>query len=143
VWLCSAAVILAARSAFFLLGCTDVIDGMVARGARETSAFGMFLDPMADILSTSAVYHRVVVDGSHPALALCCSLLRYLPLAIVALVLTRTSGPVDFRSTVPGKIVGVVQGRRALWIMAWAAAGMRPCPGTARYLLSWLLDLCL
>jgi len=86
---------IAAAICYTVLGTTDVIDGMIARARRETSAFGMFLDPLADILSTAAVYTLFVLD---------------------------------FSSTIPGIIVGVLQGAAALWIMAWAARGVRPIP---------------
>jgi len=119
---------IAAAICYFVLGTTDVIDGMIARARRETSAFGMFLDPLADILSTSAVFTVFVLDGLIPRWLFALMLLRYVPLAVAALVLTRTTGPVDFSSTIPGKIVGVLQGAAALWIMAWAARGVRPIP---------------
>ncbi|HKW15826.1 MAG TPA: CDP-alcohol phosphatidyltransferase family protein [Candidatus Krumholzibacteria bacterium] len=119
----------AAAICYFVLGWTDVVDGMVARARRETSAFGMFLDPLGDILSTSAVFTVFVFDGLIPRWLYALMLLRYLPLAVASLILSRTTGPVDFRSTLPGKIVGVVQGAGALWIMIWAARGVRPVPG--------------
>ncbi|HXS09575.1 MAG TPA: CDP-alcohol phosphatidyltransferase family protein, partial [Candidatus Krumholzibacteria bacterium] len=119
---------IAAAICYTVLGTTDVIDGMIARARRETSAFGMFLDPLADILSTAAVYTLFVLDGLITRWLFALMLLRYVPLAVAALVLTRTTGPVDFSSTIPGKIVGVLQGAAALWIMAWAARGVRPIP---------------
>jgi cardiolipin synthase len=129
VWLLARHHFIAAAVCFFLLGLSDVVDGMVARARRETSAFGTFLDPLADILSTTAVYTVFVLDGLIPRWVYGLMLLRYVPLAVGALVLTRRFGPVDFSSTLPGKIVGVVQGLAALWIMAWAARGVRPVPG--------------
>jgi len=129
VWLLAHHHFIAAAICYTVLGTTDIIDGMVARARRETSSFGMFLDPLADILSTSAVYTVFVLDGLIPRWLFALMLLRYVPLAVAALVLTRTTGPVDFSSTIPGKIVGVVQGAAALWIMAWAARGVRPIPG--------------
>lgn len=128
VWLLARHHFIAAIICYCLLGLTDVIDGMVARARRETSAFGMFLDPLADILSTSAVYTVFVMDGLIPRWLFALMLLRYVPLAVASFVLTRVTGPVDFSSTLPGKIVGVVQGAAALWIMAWAARGVRPAP---------------
>jgi CDP-diacylglycerol--glycerol-3-phosphate 3-phosphatidyltransferase len=108
---------------------TDVADGMVARRRHETSAFGVFMDPLADILSTFAVFTVFVVDGLIPRWLYLILLVRYLMLGVGSLVLTRTSGPIDFHSTVPGKIVGVIQAAIALWIMAWAARGAPATPG--------------
>lgn len=129
VWLLAQHHYIAAAISYVLLGLTDVVDGAIARARGETSAFGMFLDPLADILSTSAIYTVFVMDGLIPRWLFALMLLRYVPLAVASFVLTRITGPVDFSSTLPGKIVGVVQGAGALWIMAWAARGVRPVPG--------------
>lgn len=123
-WLLARHHFIAAALGYLFLGLTDIIDGIVARARGETSAFGMFLDPLADILSTAAVYTVFLVDGFIPRWLYALMLLRYLPLAVGALVLSRRFGPVDFRSTIPGKIVGVVQASVALWIMASAARGV-------------------
>lgn len=128
VWLLARHHFVAAIICYFLLGLTDVADGMVARRRAEASAAGMVLDPLADILSTSAIFTVFVVDGLIPRWLYALMLLRYLPLAVGSFILTRTIGPVDFKSTVPGKIVGVVQALVALWIMIWAARGVRPAP---------------
>jgi phosphatidylglycerophosphate synthase len=129
-WLLARHHFIAALVCYFLLGLSDIIDGKVARVRRETSAFGMFLDPLADILSTTAVYTVFVIDGFIPRWLYALMLLRYIPLAVLSFILTRRRGPVDFSSTIPGKIVGLVQGAAALWIMAWAARGVRPVPGS-------------
>jgi phosphatidylglycerophosphate synthase len=115
---------LAAALCYLALIITDVADGIVARRRGETSAFGVFMDPLADILSTFAVFTVFVVDGLIPVWLYGLLLVRYLMLGVGSLILTRASGPIDFHSTVPGKIVGVVQGSVALWIMAWAARGV-------------------
>jgi cardiolipin synthase (CMP-forming) len=129
-WLLVRGHFLPAAVCYFILGGTDVVDGIVARRRGETSAFGMFLDPLADILSTAAVFTVFVLDGFIPRWLYVLLLLRYVPLAVAALVLTRTTGPVDFSSTVPGKIVGVLQAAAAFWVMVWAARGVHPAPGS-------------
>jgi cardiolipin synthase len=121
---------IAAAVLYFLLGITDVVDGMIARARHETSAFGTFLDPLADILSTAAVFTVFLVDGLIPRWLYALLLLRYIPLAVGSFFLTRARGAVDFSSTVPGKIVGVVQASTALWVMVSAARGVRPAPGS-------------
>jgi hypothetical protein len=47
-------------------------------------------------------------------------------LSVGSLLLMRFSGPIEFRSTVPGKIVGVVQAGGILWILLAARAGREP-----------------
>jgi len=130
VWLFATHHFVAAIVCYVVLGLTDVADGIVARHRRETSEFGMFLDPIADILSTTALFTVFVFGGLIPRWLYGLLLLRYVPLALGSFILTRTTGPVDFRSTLPGKIVGVMQGAAALWIMLWAARGVRPAPGS-------------
>jgi phosphatidylglycerophosphate synthase len=129
VWLLARHHFAAAIVCYVVLGLTDVADGIVARRRHEASAFGMFLDPIADILSTTALFTVFVCDGLIPRWLYVLLLARYVPLALGSFILTRTAGPVDFRSTLPGKIVGVMQASAALWIMGWAARGVRPAPG--------------
>jgi cardiolipin synthase len=129
-WLLSNGHFLPAAILYVVLGVTDVADGVIARRRGETSAFGMFLDPVADILSTTAIFTVFVCDGLIPRWLYAALLLRYVPLGIFAVVYTRTAGPVDFTSTVPGKVVGLVQAGAALWIMLWAARGVHPAPGS-------------
>lgn len=123
-WLLARHHFIAAALCYVLLGLTDIVDGIVARARHETSAFGTFLDPLADILSTFAVFTVFLRSGFIPPWLYALMLLRYLPLAAASLVLTRRFGPIDFRSTMPGKIVGVVQASVALWIMVSAARGV-------------------
>lgn len=115
---------IAAALCYLALITTDVADGIVARRRGETGAFGVFMDPLADILSTFAVFTVFVADGFIPAWLYVLLLVRYLMLGVGSLILTRASGPIDFHSTVPGKIVGVVQASVALWIMVRAARGV-------------------
>ena len=126
-WLLARGHFLPGAFLLFLLGFTDVVDGTVARRRGETSPFGMFLDPLADILSTFAVFTVFLLDGLVPRWLYGLMLLRYVPLGVFVLVFRRT-GPIDFRSTIPGKIVGVVQVSVAFWIILWAAHGVRPAP---------------
>ncbi len=60
---------LAAASIFFLAGVTDWFDGYLARKLQQTSAFGAFLDPVADkiMVATALIVlldkNTVNVDG--------------------------------------------------------------------------------
>jgi cardiolipin synthase len=111
----------AAAAVYVVLIATDVADGIVARRRRETSAFGVFMDPLADILSTFAVFTVFVIDGLVPWWLYALLLFRYLMLGAGSLALARVAGPVEFHATLPGKIVGAAQAAGALWIMraAW------------------------
>ena len=119
----------AAVACYVILIATDVADGIVARRRGETSTFGMFLDPLADILSTFAVFTFFAIEGWIPVWLYVLLLVRYLMLCIGSLVLSHTVGPMEFHATIPGKIVGVVQAAGVLWIMHAAAGGDGPVPG--------------
>jgi len=49
---------------FFIIGSTDLLDGYLARKLNQQSAFGAFLDPVADKLSVSIAL--VLILSAHP-----------------------------------------------------------------------------
>jgi phosphatidylglycerophosphate synthase len=102
---------------------TDVADGILARRRHETTPFGVILDPLADILSTFAVFTALAFGGLVPWWLYGLLVVRYLMLAVGSVVLARIAGPVEFHATIPGKIVGVVQAAGVLWILGSAGAG--------------------
>ncbi|HEY7787176.1 MAG TPA: CDP-diacylglycerol--glycerol-3-phosphate 3-phosphatidyltransferase, partial [Casimicrobiaceae bacterium] len=58
-------------SVFALAAITDWLDGYLARRWRETSAFGAFLDPVADKLMVAAALIMLVwLDRAEPWLAI-------------------------------------------------------------------------
>ena len=119
----------AAAVCYGLLLASDVADGVVARRLRDASAVGVFLDPLADVLSTLAVFTAFVTHSLIPVWLYALLVARYAMLAFGSLILTRISGPIEYHATVPGKIVGVVQAGGALWIMLWAGRGDGAVPG--------------
>jgi cardiolipin synthase (CMP-forming) len=112
----------AAALAYTVLILTDVVDGPIARARGETGQFGAVLDPVADIVSTFAVFTVFVIHGLIPVWLYVLLGVRYATLGIGSLALWRSTGPIEFRATVPGKIVGVVQAAGALYIIL-AASG--------------------
>ena len=62
-------------SLFFIIGITDWFDGYLARKLNQQSAFGAFLDPVADKLTVSIVL--VLLVSTHPGF------LMALPAAII------------------------------------------------------------
>lgn len=51
----------------FLAGCTDALDGYLARHFRWTSRIGAYLDPVADKLLLVTTYIALGVQGAVPA----------------------------------------------------------------------------
>ncbi|MFK5915483.1 MAG: CDP-diacylglycerol--glycerol-3-phosphate 3-phosphatidyltransferase [Woeseiaceae bacterium] len=51
-------------SLFFFIGITDLLDGYLARKLGQQSAFGAFLDPVADKLSVSIAL--ILIVSAHP-----------------------------------------------------------------------------
>ena len=51
-------------SLFFFIGVTDLLDGYLARKLNQQSAFGAFLDPVADKLSVSIAL--ILIVSAHP-----------------------------------------------------------------------------
>ncbi len=51
-------------SLFFVIGVTDLLDGYLARKLNQQSAFGAFLDPVADKLSVSIAL--ILIVSAHP-----------------------------------------------------------------------------
>jgi len=126
VWLLAHGRYLSGAILYAFLIATDVADGIVARQRGETSAFGVFLDPLADILSTFAVFTVLVIQHLVPWWLYALLAFRYLMLGVGSLFLSRYSGPVEFHATLPGKIVGVVQAAGVLWILRPGEPGREP-----------------
>jgi phosphatidylglycerophosphate synthase len=128
-WLLAHDRYLAAMVCYAFLITTDVADGIVARRRRETTPFGVFLDPLADIISTFAVFTVLAMDGLVPLWLYLLLVVRYLMLGVGSLLLSRSAGPMEFHATLPGKIVGVLQAAAVLWLMHAASQGADAIPG--------------
>jgi len=109
---------------YAVLGVTDVADGIVARVIGPRSRWGVVMDPLADVLSTAAVFFSLWGLGLVPLWLIALLALRYLMLLVGSLALFLRVGPYKIRATIPGKIVGVVQAVGAGALVA--AAATRP-----------------
>jgi phosphatidylglycerophosphate synthase len=112
---------------YVLLALSDVLDGIVARGRRQTSAFGVIMDPVADVLSTLAVFTVFMVDNLVPLWLYLLLAARYAMLLAGSAILTLAVGPITYRATPVGKGVGVVQAAGA-GLIVWGArtGGLEP-----------------
>ncbi|HXV13996.1 MAG TPA: CDP-alcohol phosphatidyltransferase family protein, partial [Candidatus Krumholzibacteria bacterium] len=108
---------------YFVLFATDVADGIVARRRGTVSEFGVVADPLADVLSTFAIFTVFLVRGWCPLWLYALLSARYAMLFVGSFFLFLASGPFTFRATVPGKIVGVVQAFGACLVIGGAMAG--------------------
>jgi phosphatidylglycerophosphate synthase len=111
----------AAVSLFAIGSLSDVADGIVARRRGETTDFGAVIDPLADIVSTSAVFGALFAIGLVPTWVVVLLAGRYGLLFAGSALLWRITGPFRFRATVVGKIVGVLQAVTATLIIVLAA----------------------
>jgi phosphatidylglycerophosphate synthase len=127
----------AALVVYGLLGITDVIDGVISRARREQSEFGVVMDPVADIVSTYAVFTVFVVDNLVPGWLYLLLTARYAMLLAGSLGLFLATGGIEFRATTPGKVVGVVQAAGAAVLMA-GAGGVRVPPAVRGALFAFL-----
>lgn len=100
---------LEALACYIVLFATDVADGIVARRRGLTSAFGVVADPLADVASTFAIFTVFVVRGLCPPWLYVLLSFRYAMLFLGSCGLYLATGPVEFKATIPGKVVGVVQ----------------------------------
>jgi phosphatidylglycerophosphate synthase len=99
---------------------TDVLDGIIARRRREESLFGTLMDPVADIASTAVLYGAFWAHALVPGWVFGILMVRYGSLFVGSLALARWVGPLRFRATPVGKIVGVLQGAAAIMILVIA-----------------------
>ena len=76
---------LAATVIFTLAGLTDLLDGYLARRLGQTSAFGAFLDPVADKLMVSCALVMLLQSDPQPLLALAAAIIIGREIAVSAL----------------------------------------------------------
>jgi cardiolipin synthase len=104
---------------------TDVLDGIVARRRRERSGFGTVIDPIADIVSTAALFWAMWTVGLVPSWLLAALLARYVSLFAVGAAVYAAVGPVRLKATPIGKIVGVLQGVAGIIILVLAGSDVQ------------------
>lgn len=84
-----------------IMGCTDWIDGFVARKLNQTSQLGRIMDPLADRVALVAVVITMVVAGFLPLWLLL--LLVILDAVLLGLTLYFFRGDADLKVTLLGK----------------------------------------
>jgi cardiolipin synthase len=104
---------------------TDILDGMAARKRGEQSEFGAIMDPLADILSTTGLFGALLAQGVIPFWVFIVLLTRYATLFVGSAAIFLVVGPLRFRATTVGKIVGVLQGLTGIMILALAATDLQ------------------
>jgi phosphatidylglycerophosphate synthase len=103
---------------------TDVADGIVARRFREETAFGVLMDPAADIATTAGLFSVFFAKAYIPGWVLAVLAARYASLAAGAALIRFTIGPTTFPATPTGKIVGVLQAAAGILILVLSRTGM-------------------
>jgi CDP-diacylglycerol--glycerol-3-phosphate 3-phosphatidyltransferase len=91
-----------------LAGCTDFMDGLLARKLGQVSDVGKIIDPLADKLGIGAVAVALTFTGAIPVWFLALTLLRDAAIFAGGLYVQRTKG-IILQSTMTGKwTAGVV-----------------------------------
>jgi cardiolipin synthase len=70
-----------------VLGCTDWVDGYIARRWHQVSTVGKILDPTADRLMLAVGVIAILVDGSVPVVIATLTIVREMSVGIAVLVL--------------------------------------------------------
>jgi len=130
-----------ALAVYLLAGLTDVIDGMVARRRSEQTEFGIVMDPLADVFSTAAVFATLFAMDIVPGWLFALLMVRYGMLIAGSLAFFLFVGPLRFRATIPGKVVGVLQAAGVTAIVVALVAG-EDAPGRLGTWLFPFLGLC-
>jgi cardiolipin synthase len=115
---------LAFLAAYGLSGASDVADGVIARKWGPRTEFGVVVDPLADVFTTAAIFALFAARGLIPAWLFAVLMVRYAMLILGSFLFFLLVGPIEFRATVPGKVVGVLQAAGAIAIGAFVAAGV-------------------
>ena len=87
---------------------SDLLDGWVARRFHQETLFGEILDPLADILCSFWLFAGMTLGGLVPPAICVLAAVRMLMLLIGGAWLHLTLGPVEIRSTIPGKLTGLL-----------------------------------
>ena len=93
---------------FVLAIVSDILDGWVARRYRQETLFGGILDPLADILCSFWLFAGMMLGGLVPPAIAVLATFKMLMLLVGGAWLHLTLGPVEIRSTIPGKLTGSV-----------------------------------
>jgi cardiolipin synthase len=87
---------------------SDVLDGWVARHFGQETRFGAILDPLVDILCSFWLFVGLGLGGLVPWPLIALATTRMLMLLVGGGYLYVTHGPPRIRSTIPGKLTGLV-----------------------------------
>jgi cardiolipin synthase len=128
----------AALVVYIICVATDVIDGFVARWRDERTRFGTVMDPLADVFSTGAVFAALLIKDFIPLWVFVILMIRYVMLFAGTAILFFTKGPLQFRATPVGKIVGVLQACAVILLVAFALGGIEMDPAAENALFACL-----
>jgi phosphatidylglycerophosphate synthase len=120
---------------FFLLGFSDVLDGLLARWLHLGSPLGRYLDHLADVLILTAVAVAEWAAGLLPGWLMGLVLLRYVGTGAGGIIALATVPRTRIAPTVVGKLTTLVVGMTVY--LAVARALVLPGIGPAMPYLHW------
>lgn len=105
---------------------TDVADGFVARRFKQETDFGLMIDPVGDIMATTAVFTWLFISGRVSSWLFALLVARYVQFFAGLAILSLTGRLPKLHATIAGKAAGVVQGAIIMFLLLRAALGDPP-----------------
>ncbi len=102
---------------FFLAGASDWVDGYLARKLGQQSAFGEFLDPVADKLTVSIVL--ILILSTHPGLLLALPTMVIIGREILISALREWMANIGKNKKVSVSFIGKVKTFAQLWAIGF------------------------
>lgn len=124
---------------FAVAGCSDALDGFLARRFNWTSRFGSLFDPLADKLLLVTSFICLTITQVLPVWLTLVVLLRDLVILLGAGLFRALAGPADFLPSRLGKLSTLLQMLLVLCLLL--ELSLLPVLAVLRWPLSWLVLL--
>jgi cardiolipin synthase len=111
---------------FLVAAVSDGLDGFLAKRFGWTSAFGKFIDPLADKMLLIAVFVTMAWMGLVPWWLTAAAVARDVMIGLGALIFRLWFGPLKGRPTIISKINTLLQLGYLLGVMVYTAFGLLP-----------------
>jgi len=128
-----------ALAVLVIAGCSDALDGLLARRLNQRTALGAYLDPIADKLLLSSSYLVLALKGKIRWWLTFLVLGRDITMLTIAVVIILVVGYRPFPPTIYGKITTAVQILLVFEVLTRASfpdMGLAPVQSALKYLVA-------